>query len=313
MKDLNNHEDVTHRYLLYKIKSIVKLMRPKHYIKNFLIFLPLFFSGELNNINKIIVCILGFISFCLLASVVYIINDLKDIEADRLNPTKKNRPLASGKIKKNEAVILLVFLMIFMFLFNIISFKLNYITLNQFIISLGLECVYLVLNILYSCGLKNIPIVDIVILVSGFIIRMLYGAEITQIEISNWMYLTVMSGAFYMGLGKRRNEVIKQGDKARKVLKKYNKEFLDKFMYVCLVLSIVFYSLWTIDGQTIERVGSNYMIWTIPLLMIILMKYSLIIEGDSYGDPVDVLIKDRFLIVLVLLFVFSMISILYIL
>ena len=127
------------------------------------------------------------------------------------------------------------------------------------------------------------------------------------------MYLTVMSGAFYMGLGKRRNEVIKQGDKARKVLEKYNKEFLDKFMYVCLVLSIVFYSLWTIDGQTIERVGSNYMIWTIPLLMIILMKYSLIIEGDSYGDPVDVLIKDRFLIVLVLLFVFSMISILYIL
>ena len=299
--------------VLEKIKSIVKLIRPKHYLKNFLIFLPLFFSGELNNINKVIVCFFGFISFCLLASTVYVINDLKDVEIDKLNPTKKNRPIASGKIKMNEAVLIIIGLLILMCIFNFLSYNFKYITLNQFIILLLLECLYLILNILYSFGLKNIPIVDIVILVSGFIIRLVYGAEITQIEISNWMYLTVMSGAFYMGLGKRRNEVIKQGDKSRKVLKKYNKEFLDKFMYVCLVLSIVFYSLWTIDGQTIERVGSNYMIWTIPLLMIILMKYSLIIEGDSYGDPVDVLIKDRFLIVLVLLFVFSMISILYIL
>ena len=202
--------------------------------------------------------------------------------------------------------------MIFMCSFNVISFKLNYITLNQFIISLGLECLYLVLKILYSFGLKNIPIVDIVILVSGFIIRMLYGAEITQIEISNWMYLTVMAGSFYMGLGKRRNEVIKQGDKSRKVLEKYNKEFIDKFMYVCLVLSIVFFSLWTIDGQTVVRVGNNYMIWTIPLMIVILMKYSLIIEGDSYGDPVDVLLKDKFLMLLLLMFVLVMISILYI-
>ena len=299
--------------VLEKIKSIVKLMRPKHYLKNFLIFLPLFFSGELNNINKVIVCFLGFISFCLLASTVYVINDLKDVEIDKLNPTKKNRPIASGKIKRNEAVLIIIVLLILMCMFNFLSYNFKYITLNQFIILLLLECLYLILNILYSFGLKNIPIVDIVILVSGFIIRLVYGAEITQIEISNWMYLTVMSGAFYMGLGKRRNEVIKQGEKSRKVLKKYNKEFLDKFMYVCLVLSIVFYSLWTIDGQTIERVGSNYMIWTIPLLMIILMRYSLIIEGDSYGDPVDVLIKDRFLLVLVLLFIFAMISILYIL
>lgn len=255
--------------------------------------------------------ILGFISFCLLASVVYVINDLKDIENDKLNPTKKDRPLASGKIKKKEAIIISLILLLLMCFINIVNLKLEYISKNQFILSISLEILYLVLNILYSFGLKHVPIVDIVILASGFIIRIVYGAVITQIEISNWMYLTVMSGAFYLGLGKRRNEVIKQGDKARKVLKKYNKEFLDKYMYVCLTLSIVFYALWTIDGKNLVRFGNNYMIWTIPLLMIILMKYSLIIEGDSYGDPVDIILKDKFLLFLILLFAIIIIILLY--
>ena len=122
-----------------------------------------------------------------------------------------------------------------------------------------------------------------------------------------------MAGAFYLGFGKRRNETMIQGDKSRDVLKKYNKEFLDKFMYVCLILAIVFYSLWCIDATTIERVGNNYMIWTIPLLLILTMKYSLNIEGDSFGDPVDVILNDRVLIVLVFLLAISMIGILYVL
>lgn len=295
-----------------KIKNIIKLIRPRHYIKNILIFLPLFFSGKINNANKMSVAVLGFISFCLLASIVYVINDLKDIENDKINPTKKDRPLASGKINKKEAITIIILLLFLMCSINIVNLKLNNISMNQFILSIYLEFLYLILNILYSFGLKNVPIVDIVILASGFIIRLVYGAVITQIEISNWMYLTVMSGAFYMGLGKRRNEVIKQGDKARKVLKKYNKEFLDKFMYVCLILSIVFYSLWTIDGESVSRFGNNYMIWTIPLLIIILMKYSLIIEGDSYGDPVDIILKDKFLLALIFLFAIILVLLLYI-
>lgn len=293
-----------------KIKSVMKLMRIKHYIKNMLIFFPIFFSGEINNINKISVVVLGFISFCLLSSIVYIINDVKDIESDRLNPIKKNRPLASGKIKKNEAKILVIILLFLILVINIVNLK--HMLLNQFILSVLLELTYLILNILYSFGLKNIPIVDVIILASGFIIRLVYGAVISQIEISNWLYLTVMSGSLYMGLGKRRNEVTKQGEKSRKVLKKYKKKFLNQFMYVCLSISIVFYSLWTIDATTTQRIGNNYMIWTIPLFIIILMKYSLIIEGDSYGDPVEVILKDKFLLSLILGLSMMMILILYI-
>ena len=122
-----------------------------------------------------------------------------------------------------------------------------------------------------------------------------------------------MSGSFFLAFGKRRNEIIKQGDNSREVLKKYNKEFLDKFMYVCLVLTIIFYSLWCVDYTTLERIGNNYMVWTIPMLLIICMKYCLNLEGDSSGDPVDVILDDKILFLMISFLGILMITILYIL
>lgn len=288
-----------------KVLEYIKLMRVKHYLKNFLIFVPLLFSGDFLNLNKLFPSFLGLISFCLLSSAVYCINDIKDLENDRQHPIKRNRPIASGKISKTSAII-------FMILLFFASVVIMLPIIKRSILPLIVELLYFVLNIAYSCGLKRIPIVDVVILVSGFVIRLLFGASITSIEISNWLYLTVMAGSFYLGFGKRRNEIIKQGDKSRDVLKKYNKEFLDKFMYVCLILAVVFYSLWCIDIETINRIGNNYMIWTIPLLLVILMKYSLNVECDSFGDPVDVILNDKILIVLVIIFALLIFGILYI-
>jgi len=299
--------------MMIKIKNYIKLIRVKHYIKNLLIFIPLLFSGQLLDVDKLINCLCGFILFSMLASSVYIFNDLKDVEKDKAHPTKKNRPIASGNISSKEAIVLMVLLLFLIMLISIIILRLDWITNQQFITLLVYLGIYFIVNILYSLGLKNIPILDVVIIVIGFLIRVLFGAAIASINISNWLYLTIMAGAFYLGFGKRRNETMIQGDKSRDVLKKYNKEFLDKFMYVCLILAIVFYSLWCIDATTIERVGNNYMIWTIPLLLILTMKYSLNIEGDSFGDPVDVILNDRVLIVLVFLLAISMIGILYVL
>lgn len=289
-----------------KIAEYLRLMRIKHYLKNFLIFVPLLFSGQFFDKSKLLICILGFISFGLLASSIYCFNDIWDVENDKNHPVKKNRQIASGKISKRNAMIFMIFLFVMAFA---ICIYIGNITKN--IIPIILEALYFILNISYSCGLKKIPIIDVVILVSGFVIRILFGAIITSIEISNWLYLTVMAGSFYMGFGKRRNEIIKQGDKSREVLRKYNKEFLDKFMYVCLILAVVFYSLWCVDASTIERIGNNYIVWTIPLLLIILMKYSLNIEMDSLGDPVDVILSDKTLIILVMLFALVMVGILY--
>ena len=116
-----------------------------------------------------------------------------------------------------------------------------------------------------------------------------------------------------MGLGKRRNEIIKQGDKSRKVLKYYTKEFLDKNMYVFLGLCIVFYALWAVDPTTINKLGNNLMIWTVPFIMVILMKYSLNVEGNSFGDPVDVILHDKSLLAIGAIYALSMFGIIYIL
>jgi prenyltransferase, ubiA family len=289
-----------------KIKEYMKLMRIKHYLKNVLIFLPLVFSGELLDIHNLTNCIVGFIIFSFTSSIVYIINDIKDIENDKKHPIKKKRPLPLGTVSKEEAIILALVLGVIAITLSI--FVIGY----ERIIAIMLLLLYLAINVAYSFGLKKKPIVDIVILVAGFLIRVLYGAVITDIELSNWLYLTVISGAFYMGLGKRRNEILKQGDKSREVLKCYTKDFLDKNMYVCVALCIVFYSLWCVDPTTLLKTGNNLLIWTVPVIMIILMKYSLDIEGDSYGDPVDVIVNDKILLLIVLIYALFMFGIIYI-
>ena len=286
-----------------KLKNILKLMRIKHYLKNGLIFLPLIFNSQLFEIKPLLMTFYGFISFCLISSAVYVINDIKDVEKDRMHKIKKNRPIASGAISIKEAILLFIVL-------TISSLCINIFIIKEFS-SILLISLYLILNIMYSLGLKNIPIIDVVILVSGFVIRVIYGASITSIEISKWLYLTVMPGSFFMGFGKRRNEIIKQGNDSRAVLKYYTKDYLDKFMYACLVLTLMFYSLWSVDTSTTAKFGEN-MIYTIPLVMIIFMKYCLDIEGNSYGDPVDVITSDKILMCMVGILAISMYILIYV-
>lgn len=290
-------------FKMKKIKNVLKLMRIKHYLKNILVFIPLIFSSQLFEWGGVLKTIYGCISFCLISSAVYIINDIKDVEKDKAHKIKKNRPIASGAISVKEAVILFVIV-------TAISLCINIFVIGK-LSSVLLVILYLVLNVMYSLGLKNIPIIDVVILVSGFVIRVIYGASITSIEISKWLYLTVMSGSFFMGFGKRRNEIIKQGDEARTVLKYYTKDYLDKFMYACLVLTLMFYSLWSVDATTVAKFGDT-MIYTIPLVMIIFMKYCLDIEGDSYGDPVDVITSDKILMCMVGILAMSMYFLIYV-
>lgn len=281
-----------------KIKNYLKLIRVTHYIKNCLIFLPLFFGGFYKDVNNIFICIIGFILFSLSASIVYVINDICDIEKDKKHEIKKHRPLASGAVSKKEAYTIIGFLVIIILIIGLLMFK-----LGISVLSFGLIALYVVINILYSKWLKNIPLVDIVILVSGFLIRVFYGAIVIDAEVSNWLYLTIMSAAFYMGFGKRRNEIIKSKDNTRKVLKYYNKEFLDRNMYVCLTLTIVFYAMWTVDPNVVDILRYNWLIWTVPLIMLILFQYSLIVEKDSYGDPVDVILHSKPLLLLVLFYI----------
>lgn len=264
----------------------IHLLRLKHSVKNALIFLPLFFGREMLSVALFFRVFLAAMAFTCACSFVYILNDLRDIEKDRKHPVKCKRPLASGAVSiktgKQIGVIMLAGAYIILFSAKMPLYAYVWLT------------VYIVLNILYSFKLKNVALVDIAILTSGFVIRILYGSAVTGIVISDWMYLTIFSASLYMALGKRRNELRNsEGGQTRAVLKKYNYAFLDKCMYVALTMALVFYSLWVISEYT-----GTLMILSIPIVVFICLLYSLIIEGDSQGDPVEVILNSPAIVLL---------------
>ncbi len=269
-------------------KAYIQLMRPKHYLKNGLIFLPLVFGGFLFDRHYLVRAIYSFIAFSMVASAVYIINDINDKDLDIHHPKKKYRPIAAGIVSVRSAVALVVVL-------------LGAASMLQYLAGLAFACVglllfYLLINIAYSFGLKNFPIVDVTILSLGFVTRVLYGGYSVGIEVSKWLYLAVLAFSFYLGLGKRRNEIRFNGTKTRKVNKYYTQEFLDKNMYVCFGLTIVYYSLWAIDPAQKHKL----MFLTIPVVIMIAMAYSLTVEGSSSdGDPVSILLSNKALLALV--------------
>lgn len=278
------------------IKDYIKLIRPKHYLKNILIFLPLIFSGHFFNIELLKISLFGFFSFCMAASTIYIVNDIKDREKDKMHDIKKNRPIASGKISVKKAVVLSIITFIIAMFFQF---------LTQKIFGFIFVVLYVIMNIAYSFKLKDIPLIDISIIVIGFLIRVLYGAYLINVEVSNWLLLTVISISFYLALGKRRNEIKKNGSNSRKVLKYYTVDFLDKNMYLSLTLALTFYSLWCNDNV------NEKLIWTVPLAIMTCMKYSMIVEDDSYGDAVDVILSNISLLILLFILGISLFGVLY--
>ena len=275
--------------IFYKIKNYIKLMKVKHYIKNILIFFPLIFSKTLFDKHNLICTLRGFFIFSLACSIIYIINDITDKEKDKQHKTKKNRPIASGKVSIKEAIVLIFILFVFV-IAGLIYFKFP-------VLSICLLLMYLILNISYSIYLKNVPLLDVTMLAFGFLIRTFFGASLINVAVSDWLYFTILSLSFYLVLGKRRNEVIRSNGNTRNVLKYYSKEFLDKNMYMCLSLAIVFYSLWVINISK-----NDFLMVTIPFVIIMCMRYSMDIEGNSDGDPVEVIFSDKILLLFSIIF-----------
>lgn len=282
----------------------LKLMRVHHYMKNLLVFAALVCSGQFFVPAKLCAGVLGFFAFCAASSAIYIINDIRDCEKDRRHPTKCRRPIASGAVPVRNASILAVVLFVLAALLIAPVFKLS---------AALLLLLYIVLNLAYSFGIKNVPIADITVLAAGFVIRVIYGAQLTEIIISNWLYLAVFAMSFYLALGKRRGELIQVADgDTRSVLKAYPLDFLNRNMTMCLTLGNVFYALWSMDQVTTAFYHNRLLIFTVPIVLLITLKYSLTIEGASDGDPVEVLVHDRALLLLVLLYLAVMLGILYI-
>jgi len=284
------------------MNNILKLMRPHQYVKNIFIFAPLFFSFNFEDNTKIITTFIIFIIFSLLASSVYILNDLMDIEEDKAHPTKKNRPLASGSISISTAKFLFIFLASISLICSfLISIDLFYVLVS-----------YFVLNILYSLKLKHISIVDIFIIATGFVLRLFAGSVATDIHLSMWIIIITFLLAIFLALAKRRDDVLlsQQGAKTRKNIDGYNLEFVNATMTVMSGVVVVSYILYTVSSEVISRVHTEYLFLTSFFVLLGIFRYMQItfVEQKS-GSPSKIVLNDLFLQITLILWVISFILI----
>ncbi|HOK39804.1 MAG TPA: decaprenyl-phosphate phosphoribosyltransferase [bacterium] len=287
------------------IKIIFQELRYYQWLKNLLVFSALFFSGNIFNIKYIIITIFGFIVFCLLSSCVYIINDIIDIEKDKLHPQKKLRPIASGKLKIIEAIFLLAFL------FSLILVFLTYLKNFYFTIT---ALIYFFMMVAYSLYFKNIIIADVIVIALGFILRAISGAELIKVEISNWLVICTFLLALFLALGKRRSEIINLGEIAinfKKILSDYNIQIIDYFLTIVGSTIIFSYILYAFDERTVSKLSYN-MRFSIPFVVYGILRYFFLIQQNKYTEtPEIIIIKDKPTLINLCLWVLSILFILY--
>lgn len=293
------------RKMLVKSFHFIRILRPHQYIKNLFILLPAFFAIKITQPGVIITLLAAFTAFSLVASSIYIINDYRDLEEDRIHPKKKTRPLASGDLSKKEASI---FLPVILSIGMIQLYNLN---LSIF----GIALFYFLLNLLYSFRLKHVAILDICIVSSGFVIRLFIGASAANVELSMWIVLMTFLLALFLSLAKRRDDILiyqETGNKTRKIIDGYSLEFLNLSMIMMASIVIVSYLMYCVSMQEMHKSGTEYLYLTVIFVILGVLRYlqQTFVHNDS-GSPTQVLIKDRFLQMCILGWMTAYIYILY--
>lgn len=280
---------------------IIKLMRPKQWIKNFFVFGALIFSCKFLELNNVINTLITFILFSLMSSTVYIMNDIVDVEKDRIHPKKKNRPIASGQVSIKEAILLMVMIFVITLIIAIIVNK----------ILAAILFIYFLNNVIYSFKVKNIVILDVISIAFGFILRVISGGIVIGATLSNWILLCTFSISLFLGFEKRSNELCKLESKAnkhRKILDEYSKELLDQFTNISLTCTIITYAMYTFFAYE-----HSYMIITNIFVVYGLLRYKYItVKNGVGGSPTEAVIGDKSIIIDVLLWVVTSVMILLI-
>ena len=282
------------------IKKYIRTARPDHYLKNLFVFAPIIFAGDLFELDLLVKILWTFISFCLASSSVYFLNDLCDLQYDRIHPEKKNRPVAAGLISPGHAAfvsagLVTIALLVAWFLVNLeVAF---------------MVLIYLIINLLYSMKLKHIVLVDILLISLGFITRILAGGLAIHVPVSDWLLLCVGLLALFLALSKRRTEFIKYNTDgkqiARKVLNQYSEKLLDQFISITATLSIITYSLYSI-----LNVSHKHLIYTTPFVIYGIFRYLFVIYNRNGGaNPEQEILRDKHLLITIFLWAISSIVI----
>ena len=286
------------------LKDFLKSLRVKQWIKNGFVFAGIIFDGQLFNINALFSSILAFLVFCLLSSSVYFLNDIFDIEADKTHPVKKDRPIASGKISKSTAI------------FSAVLMSFSALT-AAFVISkpFFFICIlYFLINVLYSKWLKHIPILDVMVIASGFVLRVAAGVSVIQVErFSPWLYVVTTLFSLFIGFGKRRAELVllsKNANNHRVVFEEYTISFLDQLITIVSSTTVLAYSLYSFSAPNLPE--NHSMMLTIPFVLYGIFRYLYLVKvKQSGGAPEELVLNDRPLQFSVILYGISVLLIFY--
>lgn len=288
------------------ISAIIESLRPKQWLKNLFIFAPLIFSQNVLQWPLLQRTLLGFLAFCLLSGAVYIFNDLRDLEEDKHHPLKSRRPLASGRLKKSHAWIAYI-------LTGAGSLALSYALSPRFFAA---ALAYFILQTAYSLGLKHIVILELFIIAAGFVLRVVAGGLIIDVSLSPWLLICTFLLALFLAMSKRRHELVLLEDDApthRPILKEYSPLLLDQMISVVTASTVVAYCLYTISDETVAKFGTTNLIFTVPFVIYGIFRYLYLVHQKNLGgSPEALILKDRPLLMTLILWIAVSAIILYI-
>ena len=271
---------------LNNITTVFKTLRPHNWIKNLIVFAPLIFSGRFTQMSLSLRAALAFTCFCIVASAIYIINDICDKSEDQQHPSKRKRPIASGALASNHAIIICIVLMSGGLA---LAYSLGFSVFAYILL-------YIIIGIAYSLAIKHIAILDVLIIASGFVLRILVGGAAVSVVPSYWLILCTVMISIFLGFTKRRVELVTNGygnNNSRPVLKDYSISFLDQVIPTVTGATILAYALYTIDEHTQNVLGTTGMLLTLPFVIYGLLRYIYIIYHLQKGaDPTATIISD---------------------
>lgn len=291
------------------IRPVIKLIRPHQWVKNLFVYMALIFGGRLLDPQSWLAVTIAAACFCLASSAIYCLNDIIDAQADRLDPRKRFRPVASGAVSPATAGWISVFL-------GIIAIGTCYLLLP--VGATIILSAYILLNIAYCLRLKNIPLLDVIIIAVGFVLRVAIGGVAASIWISQWIIIMVFLLTLFLAVTKRRHETLqvlrREKESGRPSIEKYNITFLDTALCLIGAVTVIGYIIYTLQPRTIEQFHTDYLyITALPVLIGILRYLQLAIVDDSAADPSEVALSDRPLQLTVILWLALFIIIIYVL
>lgn len=292
------------------IKDVLKLVRPKQWIKNLFVFIPMFFAGELFDTHSLWMGIVTFAAFSLVASSIYCYNDIVDVDADRRHPVKCRRPVASGAVSVRMAYMLMALMLV-------LSVAATLLLPPEVMANvLAVVLFYYVLNLSYCSKLKQYAIVDVCIVAFGFVLRILAGGFACEVALSNWIVIMTFLLTLFMSFAKRRDDVLRMnetGEAPRKNTGRYNLTFINQAITITASVTLVCYIMYCVSPEVAERFQTPYLYLTFVFVLLGLLRYIQIAVVDKKsGDPTKVILRDHFSQVIVVAWVLTFLLMIYV-